>query len=73
MNRQGKPPQEIFVQETAGKEGKSVSFPLFKNIYLRVCQGCILLPCLFYLYAEDIMQNAMLDSSWNQDCWEKYQ
>ena len=26
-----------------------------------VCQGCILSPCLFDLYAEYIMQNARLD------------
>ena len=26
----------------------------------RVCQGCILSPCLFNLYAEYIMQNARL-------------
>ena len=26
-----------------------------------VCQGCILSPCLFNLYAEYIMQNAWLD------------
>ena len=26
----------------------------------RVCQGCILLPCLFNLYAEYYMQNARL-------------
>ena len=28
-----------------------------------VCQGCILSPCLFNLYAENIMQNARLDES----------
>ena len=39
-----------------------------------VCQGCILTPCLFNLYAEFIMQKAKLDEAhWNQDCWEKYQ
>ena len=40
-----------------------------------VCQGCILSPCLFNLYAEYIMRNAGLEesTSWNQDCWEKYQ
>ena len=29
-----------------------------------VCQGCILSPCLFNLYAEYIMQNARLNESW---------
>ena len=28
-----------------------------------VCQGCILSPCLFNLYAEYIMQNAVLDEA----------
>ena len=29
---------------------------------------------LFNLYAEYIMRNAGLEeTSWNQDCWEKYQ
>ena len=39
-----------------------------------VCQGCILSPCLFNLYAEYLMRNAGLEEkSWNQCCWEKYQ
>ena len=36
-----------------------------------ICQGCILSPCLFNLYAEYIMRNAGLEET--QDCWEKYQ
>ena len=28
-----------------------------------VCQGCMLLPCVFNLYAEYIMRNAGLDES----------
>ena len=40
-----------------------------------VCQGCMLSPCLFNLYAEYIMWKcwAGWSISWNQDCWEKYQ
>ena len=30
---------------------------------MEVCQGCILSPCLFNLYAEYIMQNAGLDEA----------
>ena len=40
-----------------------------------VCQGCILSPCLFNLYAEYIIQSARLNESQagiNQDCQEKY-
>ena len=40
-----------------------------------VCQGCILAPCLFNLYAEYIMRNIGLESStsWNHYRQEKYQ
>ena len=39
-----------------------------------VHQGCILSPFLFNLYTEYIMRNAGLgNTSWNQDCQEKYQ
>ena len=39
-----------------------------------VHQGCILSPCLFNLYAEYIEKRwAGRSTSWNQDCWEKYQ
>ena len=40
----------------------------------RICQGCILSPCIFNLYAEYIMRCwAGRSTSWNQDCREKYQ
>ena len=40
-----------------------------------VRQGCILSPCLFNFYAEYMMRNTGFgrSTSWNQDCWEKYQ
>ena len=38
-----------------------------------VHQGCILSLCLFNFYAEYIMRNPGLEeTSWNQDCQEKY-
>ena len=50
----------------AGKEttvrtgcGTTDWFKIWKGVY----QVCILLPCLFNLYAEYIMQNARLDDS----------
>ena len=39
--------------------GATDSFKIVKG----VCQGCILLPCLFDLYAECIMKNAGLDEA----------
>ena len=52
------------------EHGKTDWFKIRK----RVSQGCILSPSLFNLHAEYIMQNAGLDeSSWHQDCQEKYQ
>ena len=45
-----------------------------KKIGKGVHEGCILSPCLFNLYAEYIIGNDRLDeTSWNQNCWEKYQ
>ena len=41
-----------------------------------ICQGCILSPCLFNLYACRVHHEkrwAGRSTSWNQDCQEKYQ
>ena len=52
------------------RHGKTDWFKVGKGI----SQGCILSPCLFNLYAEYITQNlGWMKTSWNQDCWEKYQ
>ena len=40
----------------------------------RVCQGCILSPCLFNLHAEYIMRNTGLDEAQaEKNCQKKYQ
>ena len=41
------------------RHGKTDWFKIGKG----VCQVCILSPCLFNLYAEDIMRNARLDGA----------
>ena len=54
-------------QEATGRTGHGTTdwFQIEKG----VCQGCILSPCLFNLYAEFIMQSARLDeTNWKQDC-----
>ena len=60
-------------QEATVRSGHRTTdwFPIGKG----VCQGCILSPCLFNLYAEYIMKKcwAGKSTSWNQDCQEKYQ
>ena len=59
-------------QEATVRTGHTTTdrFQIKKGVH----QGCILLPCLFNLYAEYIMRNAGLEeASWNQDCLEKYQ
>ena len=48
--------QEVTVRTGHGTTG-------YFQIGNGVCQGCILLPCLFNLYAEDIMRNAGLDEA----------
>ena len=59
--------QEATVRTGHGTTG---CFQIRKGIQ----QVCILLPCLFRLYAEYIMQNARLDEAQlDQDCWMKYQ
>ena len=48
-------------QEATGRTGYETTdwFQIRKGM----CQGCILSPCLFNLYAEYIMQNAGLDEA----------
>ena len=48
-------------QESAVRTGHGTTHRF--HIGNAVCQGCVLSPCLFNLYAEYIMQNAGLDEA----------
>ena len=59
-------------QEATVRTGQGTTdwFQIGKGVH----QGCILSPCLFNFYADYIMRNVGLEeTSWNEDCWEKYQ
>ena len=47
------------IKEARTRHGTTDWFQIGKG----VCQGCILSPCLFNLYAEYIMRNARLDEA----------
>ena len=50
---------QIMKQQLELDNGTTACFKIGKV----VCQGCILSPCLFNLYAEYIMRNAALDEA----------
>ena len=56
-------------QEARTGHGTTDWFQIGKGVH----QGCILSPCLLNLYAEYIMRNTGWSTSWNHDCWKKYQ
>ena len=45
------------------RHGTTDWFQIGKGVWNVSCQGCILSPCLFNLYAEYIMRNAGLDEA----------
>ena len=61
--------------ETCMQDEKQQLEPCLVQNSKEVHQGCILSPCSFNFYSEYIMQKCWPGwiTSWNQDCWEKYQ
>ena len=55
------PEKSVYRSKTTARTGHGTTewFQMGKG----VCQGCILSPCLFNIYAEYIMQNAELDEA----------
>ena len=53
------PPEKSVCGSVRAAHGATDWFQMRKG----VCQGCILSPCLFHLYAEYIMRNAGLDEA----------
>ena len=61
-----RPPTSLLRNLYAGQETTVITGHGTKDWFLigkRVCQGCILSPCLFNLYAEYIMRNAGLEEA----------
>ena len=56
------PPEKLYTGQEATVRTGHGTIAWFQ-IRKRVCQGCILSPCLFNLYAEYIMRNAELDEA----------
>ena len=54
--------RNLYAGQQATVRTRQETMSWFK-IGIGVCQGCILSPCLFNLYAEHIMQNAKLDKA----------
>ena len=67
------PPEKSIAGQEATirtRHGKTDWFQIGKG----VCQGCILSPCLFNLSrVHHVKCWPQWSTSWNQDCWKKYQ
>ena len=57
------PPEKPVCRSRSNSQNQTWNNGLIPNWERSICQGCILTPCLFNLYTEYIMQNAMLDET----------